>query len=822
MYCDTESLILFALMNNKKNNNNGGGDTIDGGIQRIEIDLTRFDSEPDYDHLLILPTRNLVLFPGLTISFELGRASSLELARRANAEAMPIGIVCQLNPEVESPAISTGLYKYGVVADVLNIFERPDGTHSALVRARNRFRILGRSANPEPGFLTARAKMLTDEMPVDDSEFKLACDEIKRVAADALSDSDPNGILNVIKQSTDNALLVNFLCTNLPIETATRIKLLQSGSIVIRAIELLGELNLFRERVDVTRDIMKRAQRSMEENQKNAFLQSQMEAIRETLYGDGDECDELENRAKYAGFPENVSKLFYKEIEKLRRYNPSSPDYSVLYSYLDTLLNLPWSNKTHTQVTIESAIEVLESDHYGLEKVKERIVEQLAMLLHNPIGRSPIICLVGAPGVGKTSIGKSIARALGRKYERVSFGGLHDEAEIRGHRRTYIGAMPGRIIDAIKRAGVSNPILLLDEIDKIGADYKGDPAAALLEVLDPEQNCHFHDNYIDVDFDLSDVLFIATANTLSTIARPLLDRMEVIDISGYLLEEKMEIARRHLIPRLLEEDRLKADDLVISDDALRHIISDYTAESGVRTLEKKLAAVARKAVLAKMKNEPFPSPVETSDLYSMLGLAPVRHDKYEGNDFAGVVTGLAWTEVGGEILLAESSLSLSKSPALVLTGKLGDVMKESASIAYQWVKSHAQELGINPELFDRYSLHVHFPEGAVPKDGPSAGITIATSIVSTFLQRRVAPRLAMTGEITLRGRVLPVGGIREKILAAKRAGITDIIMSKDNKRDIDDMQEKYTSGLNFHFVRNVDEVIKLAVLNEPVANPAEL
>lgn len=822
MYCDTESLILLALMNNKKNNNNGGGDTIDGGIQRIEIDLTRFDNEPDYDHLLVLPTRNLVLFPGLTISFELGRAASLELARRANAEAMPIGIVCQINPEVESPAISTGLYKYGVVADVLNIFERPDGTHSALVRARNRFRILGRSANPEPGFLTVRAKMLNDEMPIKDDEFKLACDEIKRVAKDALSDSDPNGILNVLKQSADDALLVNFLCTNLPIETATRIKLLQTGSIVMRAIDLLGELNLFRERVDVTRDIMKRAQRSMEENQKNAFLQSQMEAIRETLYGDGDECDELEKRAQFAGMPENVNKLFNKEIEKLRRYNPSSPDYSVLYSYLDTLLNLPWKIKTHSQITLESAIEVLESDHYGLEKVKERIVEQLAMLLHNPIGRSPIICLVGAPGVGKTSIGKSIARALGRKYERVSFGGLHDEAEIRGHRRTYIGAMPGRIIDAIKRAGVNNPVLLLDEIDKIGADYKGDPAAALLEVLDPEQNCHFHDNYIDVDFDLSDVLFIATANTLSTIARPLLDRMEVIDISGYLLEEKMEIARRHLIPRLLEEDRLEADDLVISDDALRHIISDYTAESGVRALEKKLAAVARKAVLAKMKNESFPSPVESSDLYSMLGLAPVRHDKYEGNDFAGVVTGLAWTEVGGEILLAESSLSLSKSPALVLTGKLGDVMKESASIAYQWVKSHAQELGITPDLFDRYSLHVHFPEGAVPKDGPSAGITIATSIVSTFLQRRVAPRLAMTGEITLRGRVLPVGGIREKILAAKRAGITDIIMSKDNKRDIDDMQEKYTSGLNFHFVHNVDEVIKLAVLNEPVANPAEL
>ena len=444
------------------------------------------------------------------------------------------------------------------------------------------------------------------------------------------------------------------------------------------------------------------------------------------------------------------------------------------------------------------------------------------MLMHNPTGKSPIICLVGPPGVGKTSIGKSIAHALGRKYERVSFGGLHDEAEIRGHRRTYIGAMPGRIIDAIKRAGVNNPVLVLDEIDKIGADYKGDPAAALLEVLDPEQNSHFHDNYIDVDFDLSDVLFIATANTLSTIARPLLDRMEIIDIPGYLLEEKTEIARRHLLPRILHQDALSADELTISDDAIKAVISQYTAESGVRGLEKKLQTIARKAVLAKMKNKEFPSPVQPDDLYSLLGLAPYMHDKYEGNDLAGVVTGLAWTEVGGEILTAESSLSPSKTPALILTGKLGDVMKESASIAYQWVKSHATQLGIDPALFDKYSLHVHFPEGAVPKDGPSAGITIATSIVSTFLQRKVRARIAMTGEITLRGRVLPVGGIREKILAAKRAGITDLVMSRENKRDIDDMPSRYPDGLNFHYVDTVDQVIDFAILDQPAANAIQL
>lgn len=805
------------------NHDNKSGDTLDAGIQRIEIDLARFDREPDADHMLILPTRNLVLFPGLTISFELGRETSLSLARFASETATPVGIVCQINPDEESPAITTGLYKYGVAADVLNIFERPDGSHSALVRARGKFRILGRSAQaPEAGALAARVKFIPDDTESSSFELELACEQIREVASRALADSDPNGMLPAIKQMKDNEMLVNFLCTNLPADTRLKNNMLSKTRLSDRAVALLGELNVFDERMRVTRDIMKRAHRSMEENQKNAFLQQQMEAIRETLYGDGDEADELLERASKAGMPEKVYTIFNKEIEKLRRYNPSSPDYSVLYSYLDTLVSLPWNKTTVSDATLDSATEILEADHYGLEKVKERIVEQLAMLLHNPDGRAPIICLVGAPGVGKTSIGKSVARALGRKYERVSFGGLHDEAEIRGHRRTYIGAMPGRIIDAIKRAGVKNPVLLLDELDKIGNDYKGDPAAALLEVLDPEQNCHFHDNYIDVDFDLSDVLFIATANTLSTIARPLLDRMEIIDISGYLLEEKIEIARRHLIPRLLETDRLQPEELQISDDALRHIISDYTAESGVRHLEKRLAAIARKAVLYKMQGKAFPAPVEASDLYGLLGLAPNRHDLYEGNEIAGVVTGLAWTEVGGEILLAESSLSASPQPTLTLTGKLGDVMKESATIAYQWVRSHAPELGIDPALFTKYSLHVHFPEGAVPKDGPSAGITIATSIVSTFLQRRVAPRMAMTGEITLRGKVLPVGGIREKILAAKRAGITDIVMSKDNRRDIDDMPPQYSDGLNFHYVDTVSDVLKLAITDEPVANLVEL
>ncbi|MDE6575238.1 MAG: endopeptidase La [Muribaculaceae bacterium] len=791
------------------------------GFQKIEIDLSRFNSEPDLNSLAILPTRNLVLFPGLTISFELGRESAYELARMAHDFALPIGVVCQLSPDEEKPAVTTGLYKYGVIADVLAIFDRPDGTHGALVRSRSRFRILGKGMAGEsmlPG-LHARVRTLPDFVEKDSPEFTLAIDELKKLASKVLKDAQPVELRTAWKQIDDNETLVNFLCTNTPFENANKVALLAKQSVTERCIGLMGELNIFNERLKITEEIANKARMSMEENQRNAFLQQQMEAIRDTLYGDVDEVDELLEKANNAGMPEAVLTLFKKESEKLRRFNPNSPDYSVLYSYLDLLHQLPWNKQTPLSSDFKLAEEILHADHYGLEKVKERIVEQLAVMMHNPTGKSPIICLVGAPGVGKTSIGKSVARALGRKYERVSFGGLHDEAEIRGHRRTYIGAMPGRIIDAIKRAGVNNPVLLLDEIDKIGNDYKGDPAAALLEVLDPEQNCHFHDNYIDVDFDLSNVLFIATANSLSSIPRPLLDRMEIIDIPGYLLEEKMEIARRHLIPRLSKE--LEIDGLDLSDAALTAVIRNYTAESGVRGLEKKLAALARKKVLAQMKKTDFPEKVEPENLYELLGLAPYMAEKYEGNDFAGLVTGLAWTEVGGEILMVESSAAPSKAPALTLTGKLGDVMKESASIAFQWVKSNAHKLGIDSGIFEHYSIHVHFPEGAVPKDGPSAGITIATSLVSLLKQCKVAPKIAMTGEITLRGKVLPVGGIREKILAAKRAGIDTLIMSIENKRDIDDMPQQYREGLSFHFVKTVDDVIAVAVTDQKVDNPVE-
>lgn len=793
------------------------------GIQKIEIDLNSFDGDPDLDHLPILPTRNLVLFPGMTVTFELGRESAKYLAKHANENKMAIGVVCQLDPNEDNPAVTTGLYKYGVIADVLSVIDNNETPSMALVRSRGKFRILGAAKDSEM-WLTARVKPVQDIDNVKDNvEFNMVSEEIHRLINDDLSELIPAPLLPMLKQNNDPVDFINYCCTNFPIDQKDKVNLLSKNKIADRAKGLLAELVVMNERQKITRQVMAKTKKAMDENQRNAFLHQQMESIRETLYGNSDdEIDELLNAGELAMMPDSVWTLFQKEIEKLRRFNPSSPDYSVLYSYLDTLVHIPWVKSTPLNTDFDEARRILENDHYGLEKVKERILEQLAVIMHNPGGKAPIICLVGAPGVGKTSIGKSVARALGRVYERVSFGGLHDEAEIRGHRRTYIGAMPGRIIDAMKRAGVVNPVLVLDELDKIGNDYKGDPAAALLEVLDPEQNCHFHDNYIDVDYDLSKVLFIATANTLSTIARPLLDRMEIIEIPGYLIEEKVEIARRHLLPRICDELNLVPEQLKISDAALLDVIRNYTSESGVRALEKKLAKIGRRAVMALMTGSEFTSPVESADLYNLLGLAPHIPDRYESNEYAGVVTGLAWTEVGGEILMAESSLSQSKTPALTLTGKLGDVMKESATIAYQWVKSNADRLGINPELFDRYNLHIHFPEGAIPKDGPSAGITIATSIVSTFTQRRVAERVAMTGEITLRGKVLPVGGIREKILAAKRAGINTIILSSQNRRDIDDMPAPYLEGMTFKYVDTADQVIELAVTDIPVASPKAL
>lgn len=794
---------------------------------QIEIRPEGKESLPaSLDDLPILATRNLVLFPGVMLPIALVRDNARRVAREAADKHIPVGICCQLDPKLEKATSLDQVFNYGVVAYVLDVVELPDGSHTALVQGRFKFKVEGPAEGKTiaDSELNARVKRVNEPSSLgNETETAVFLDTLKDAYAKITEKGSHLGMELNITALTDPALVINLIATNIPFDQKRKMELLAIYRLKQRGLALLNELTGLLERISIADEIKERAREGMNQQNRNVFLQQQMEAIREELYGsDTEDADKLQKRASELNLPEHVRTHFEKELEKLRRFNPTTPDYSTLLSYLTTLLDLPWNVETPLNTDFSLAEEILDRDHYGLEKVKDRILEQLAVVMNNPDGKAPILCLVGAPGVGKTSLGKSVAEALGRNYQRVSLGGLHDEAEIRGHRRTYIGAMPGRIIDAMKRAQSSNPVLLLDEIDKIGADFKGDPSAALLEVLDPEQNCHFHDNYIDVDYDLSKVLFIATANTLSTISRPLLDRMEIIEISGYLPEEKVEIANRHLLPRLLDDHKLSADELKISQEAMNRIIEAYTSESGVRQLEKSLASVVRKAVLRKMQNRPFPPVVEAADLTDILGMERHQSDRYEGNSYAGVVTGLAWTAVGGEILFIESSLTVGKGEKLTLTGNLGDVMKESAVIALQYVKSHASLFGINPALFDKYNLHIHVPEGAIPKDGPSAGITMATSIVSAFRQTKVRRGVAMTGEITLRGKVLPVGGIKEKILAAKRAGIDHIILSSENRRDINDINERYLKGLTFSFVDTVAEVIALAVTDEPADNPLDL
>lgn len=793
-------------------------------VEQISIDEEHINNVADPMSLTILPTRNLVLFPNVTISISLRREISERVAQKAYADLAPVGVVCQRDPETDSPTLSHGLFKYGVLADILKIIELPTGDKTILVRGREPFKILGagRKTGGIQGSLKAKVEFLADTMPENEEiRFVTLIKNIKDKLSEISSNlSDPLGhMLASLVASDDNEMLVNVSLTNLPIEPDRKIKLLAERDFFKRALGLLKILLEKEQEMNISLDIMRKVKVEMDDEQRRAYLHQQMVNIQEQLYGDAsNDVTELEERMSKAALPESALATFNKELNKLRRLNPQNPDYSVIHSYLETLLDVPWSDIDPLNSDFASARSTLDADHYGLDKVKERILEQVAVLMHDPEGKAPILCLVGPPGVGKTSLGQSIASALGRSFARVSLGGLHDESEIRGHRRTYIGAMPGRIIEAMRRAGKVNPVIVLDEVDKIGQDYKGDPSAALLEVLDPEQNCHFHDNYLDVDYDLSKVMFIATANTLSTVPQPLIDRMEVIDISGYLAEEKMEIARRHLLPRIFKNLKIDDDAFAVSDDALRAVIDSYTNESGVRQLEKMLSKIGRKYILALMSSKVFPRSVMTEHLYDMLGMAPYDKEAYENNSFAGVVTGLAWTQTGGEILLVESSLTPGKGDRLTLTGNLGDVMKESATIALQWVKANASQIGIDSSLFEKYDLHLHFPEGAIPKDGPSAGITIATSIVSSFKQRRVRERLAMTGEITLRGKVLPVGGIKEKILAAKRAGITDIALSEDNRKNIDDIAAGYVDGLTFHYFEKVIDVIRFAVTDQPVEN----
>jgi len=730
-----------------------------------------------------------------------------------------VGICCQLDAQEEHIDKIDKVFPYGVVADVIQVIDLPRGAQTALVRARDKFKIEAEAAGttiPESE-LNAQVRHISDKLAkTPDKEFDILIKSIRETCASiAQNNEGGQALIMTLEHMSDPVELVNTIATNLGIDTSDKMKMLAMHLIKQRAFKLFQAMQSLLDNAEIANNIKERAREEMNQQSRNAFLQQQLNAIRQELYGEeGEEIEALRKKAAELNLPEAVAKTIDKEIDKLTRLNPSIPDYSTLLAYLETVLDLPWNIVTPLNEDFQKAEEVLNADHYGLEKVKDRILEQLAVMMNHPEGKAPIICLVGAPGVGKTSLGQSIARALGRNYQRVSLGGLHDEAEIRGHRRTYIGAMPGRIIESLRRAKSSNPVILLDEVDKIGSDFKGDPSAALLEVLDPEQNVRFHDNYIDIDFDLSNVLFIATANTLSTLSQPLLDRMEIIEISGYLVEEKMEIARRHLLPRVLKRHNLSQEELTISDEALRNIIENYTSESGVRQLEKALATLVRKTVLRKMRKIAFPNEIRPEHLHDYLGLPRHNSDRYEGNEFAGVVTGLAWTAVGGEILFIESSLSRGKGEKLTLTGNLGDVMKESAVIALQYVKAHADTFNIPQEMFDTYNLHIHVPEGAIPKDGPSAGITMATSIVSAFTHKRVRERVAMTGEITLRGKVLPVGGIKEKILAAKRAGITDIILSDDNRRDVEDINDRYLAGLTFHYVRTVADVIKLAITSD--------
>lgn len=802
-------------------------------VQNLTNEPWALDGYMNLNCLPILPTRDSVIFPMSTVPLSLGRENSLATARAACDNNCVIGIVCQKEAAEENPTL-TKLHRYGVLAQVMRVIDLPDGTHTAIVRTSERFRILGKGnayEKPLPvAAIHAQVGLRPEKADANDDYFAAAISMLihaaKKFAKATLEPAEPF-VQNIDALMENPVMLLNFLCTNLPFQTEEKVKLISQNSLMARVEQAIGLVNAHLEKVDMLKEISERTKSSLSDGQRQTFLQAQMESIRQELYGDSaDDGDALMAKAAEADLPENVLTVVQKEVEKLRRYNPQSPDYAIQYTYIDNVVSLPWSKsrpmpEKADKNAFRKAAEVLDKEHYGLEKVKDRILEQLAMIMKNPDGRQPILCLVGPPGVGKTSLGKSVADALGKDYQRVALGGLHDEAEIRGHRRTYIGAMPGRVIDAVKRAGTNNPVLLLDEIDKIGHDFKGDPASALLEVLDPEQNLRFHDNYIDIDFDLSNVLFIATANTLSTVPAPLLDRMEIIELSGYLPEEKQAIAEKHLMKRILERADMNGE-VKISAAAMRAIIENYTAESGVRQLQKCLEKVVRKAALAMMSEKKFPATVQPSHLKDILGLPVHRSERYEGNEFAGVVTGLAWTSVGGEILLAESSLSAGKGDRVSITGNLGDVMKESATIALQWVKAHAPQLGIDRALFDKYNLHIHFPEGAIPKDGPSAGITIATSIVSCFKQCRVAPRLAMTGEITLRGRVLPVGGIKEKILAAKRAGITDIVLSRENQRDIEDIAAKYRDGLTFHYVDTVSEVIEIAVTNEPAIDAITL
>ncbi len=781
---------------------------------------TEIDKSFLKETLPLLPLRNTIVFPGSTLPISVGRRKSLDLIKSLGKKQRYIGLVCQKDTSVEDPG-GDDLYQTGVIAEVIRVIELGDDNFSIIVQAKKRFEWLELiQTNP---FLRATYKLKHYvKASKEDKEFKAILDSIREAMLQMLHllGEPPKELMQTISSEAFADMLISYCGTNLPIESREKQELLSMNDEKEQAYRLLMILNRESQMLELKMNIQMKTREDMNQQQKEYFLQQQIKTIQEELGGNTQqiEIDEFRKKAVTKKWSATVAETFEKEVQKLERLNPQSPDYSVQYGYLQTILELPWGEYTKDNFNLPHAQKVLDRDHFGMEKVKERIIEHLAVLKLKGDLKAPILCLYGPPGVGKTSLGKSIAEAINRKYIRVSLGGLHDEAEIRGHRRTYIGAIPGRIIQNIQKAGSSNPVFVLDEVDKIGNDFRGDPSSALLEVLDPEQNGAFHDNYLSIDYDLSKVLFIATANNLNTIPQPLLDRMELINVGGYITEEKVEIAWRHLVPKELLNHGIEKNAFRIPKPTLQKIVEHYTRESGVRELNKKIAKIMRKIARRIAADEPYPKSLKIGHLHEYLGMEEHTRDSYQGNEYAGVVTGLAWTAVGGEILFVESSLSRGKGAKLTLTGNLGDVMKESAMLAMEYLHSHAEELQIAPEIFDNWNTHIHVPEGAIPKDGPSAGITMITSLASIYTQRKVRPNMAMTGEITLRGKVLPVGGIREKILAAKRAGISDIILCRENKKDIDEINADYLEGLTFHYVSDVKEVLTLALLEEKVKN----
>ena len=804
-------------------------DDLDDNIGIVMPILTECDVDEDFtegiekvgDTIPILPLRNMVLFPGVALPVIIGRPKSMRLIKEAVHKKSLIGVVCQKEMDTEDPVLED-LYTTGVIADIVRVLEMPDGSTTVILQGKKRFE-LNELTETDP-YLSGKITVLEDTKPdKTDREFEALISTIKDLTIKMLGAvaEPPRDLIFSIKNNKNVLYVVNFSCSNIPSGSAEKQQLLLIGDLKERAYRLLFILNREYQLVELKASIQMKTHEDINQQQKEYFLQQQIKTIQEELGGNINELEikELREKASRKKWPAEVAQVFEKELRKLERLHPQSPDYSVQTQYVQKIVNLPWNEYSKDNFNLSHAQKVLDRDHYGLEKVKERIIEHLAVLKLKGDMKSPIICLYGPPGVGKTSLGRSIAEALRRKYVRVSLGGLHDEAEIRGHRRTYIGAMCGRIIQNIQKAGTSNPVFILDEIDKITNDFKGDPASALLEVLDPEQNNAFHDNYLDIDYDLSKVMFIATANNLNTISQPLLDRMELIEVSGYIMEEKVEIAAKHLVPKQMDVHGLKKGSVKFPKKTLQVIVEAYTRESGVRELDKKIAKIMRKLARKVASDEPIPTSIKPEDLYEYLGAVEYSRDKYQGNDYAGVVTGLAWTAVGGEILFVESSLSKGKGSKLTLTGNLGDVMKESAMLALEYIHAHAAQFNINEELFENWNVHVHVPEGAIPKDGPSAGITMVTSLVSAFTQRKVKKNLAMTGEITLRGKVLPVGGIKEKILAAKRAGIKELILCKENEKDINEIKPEYLKGLVFHYVSDIQQVVDLALLREKVDNP---